>query len=353
MLVSRTHLYIVHSFKPHRLCDLVVLSPAILSKSHAKSLSIVYQLLQAVRSCHAAGVAVGELSAADVFIDEKLWVQLGLSHINEGFLVKGVAPCSTKSSSGLSSILDMFALEDIPSRSSTESGNGRFRYTEAVFAAVVKEHAQRPLPELTLDWMRGRLSNLDYLLLLNFLAGRRLNDPDHHPILPWVTDFGTRHSQLRDLSKSKYRLTKGDQQLDMTYGDGNADAVRLTQNGFLQGLIPHHVSDILSNITYYVYKARCTSKTVLTTHVRPKWEPLQYPASIERIYEWSPEECIPEFFLDADVFRSQHDDLCDLAVPEWAKSVEDFLERHLAVLESCEVSQNLHHWIDLNFGYKV
>lgn len=45
------------------------------------------------------------------------------------------------------------------------------------------------LPMLTGQWREGRLSNYDYLLELNRLAGRRLGDPGRSPVMPWVLDF--------------------------------------------------------------------------------------------------------------------------------------------------------------------
>lgn len=69
-------------------------------------------------------------------------------------------------------------------------------------------------------------------------------DPNHLSILfDQFKKFVGRH--WRDLSKSKYRLNKGDRQLDMTY-----DVCSCTDQ------IPHHVSDALSDITCYVYLAR-------------------------------------------------------------------------------------------------
>ena len=41
------------------------------------------------------------------------------------------------------------------------------------------------LQALTVAWCSKRLSNLDYLLHLNRLAGRRYGDRTFHPFLPW------------------------------------------------------------------------------------------------------------------------------------------------------------------------
>ena len=73
-----------------------------------------------------------------------------------------------------------------------------------------------PLRQLTDSWVNGRLSNFDYLMALNQLAGRVVGDPNNHPIMPWVIDFSTPDS-FRDLTKSKYRLNKGDHQLDLMF----------------------------------------------------------------------------------------------------------------------------------------
>jgi hypothetical protein len=74
-------------------------------------------------------------------------------------------------------------------------------------------------------------------------------------------------------------------------------------------------------------------------------------------------ELIPEFFylpeflenrFDFDFGVKQSGDrVNDVLLPPWAKgSAREFVRKHREALESQYVSENLHHWIDLIFGYK-
>ncbi|XP_063150813.1 WD repeat-containing protein 81 isoform X2 [Candoia aspera] len=294
-------------------------------------------VLLAMQACHEAGLACGVFSLEDVSVDEKLCARLrvplrGYEQLaqEEQQLGQGGAGAATSSDPGQDPAED-----------------------RAASVAAEGSLASWGLGGLVLDWVHGRLSNLDYLMHLNRLAGRRLGDPNYHPVLPWVMDFTSRGGQFRDLRKSKFRLNKGDKQLDFTY--------EMTKQAFVAGSglsgeqphVPHHISDVLSDITYYVYTARRTPKAVLCSHVRSQWEPNEYPANLERMQGWTPDECIPEFYLDPTIFKSIHPDMPDLEVPAWYGSCEEFVVAHRALLESPEVSRDLHHWIDLTFGYKL
>ncbi|XP_005582505.3 WD repeat-containing protein 81 isoform X1 [Macaca fascicularis] len=330
LLESPEMLYVVHPYVQFSLHDVVTFSPAKLTNSQAKVLFILFRVLRAMDACHRQGLACGALSLHHVAVDEKLCSELRL---------------------------DLSAYERPEEDENEEAPVAR---DEAGIVSPREQGGQPGQPTgqeelrgLVLDWVHGRISNFHYLMQLNRLAGRRQGDPNYHPVLPWVVDFTTPRGRFRDLRKSKFRLNKGDKQLDFTY--------EMTRQAFVAGgagggeppHVPHHISDVLSDITYYVYKARRTPRSVLCGHVRAQWEPHEYPASMERMQNWTPDECIPEFYTDPSIFRSIHPDMPDLDVPAWCSSSQEFVAAHRALLESREVSRDLHHWIDLTFGYKL
>ncbi|XP_065137112.1 WD repeat-containing protein 81 [Paramisgurnus dabryanus] len=352
LLESEEVLYVVLPYTQYTVHDIVTYSPAKLANSNAKILFILYQLLIAMRDCHASGLLCGDLSLLDIAIDEQLCsrLKISLTHYEKFGEYWSAVPCELESQ-----VLTSVA---------NDNHNGGV-------GEKLCQNCLHELKSLVLDWVHGRVSNFHYLMELNRLAGRREGDPNYHPVLPWVVDFTVPCGRFRDLKKSKFRLNKGDKQLDFTYemtkealaahGSGGINFVSdfvgpvgpggSGQSDHLH--VPHHISDVLSDITYYVYKARRTPKSVLCSHVRSQWEPNEYPASMERIQSWTPDECIPEFFTDPSIFCSIHPDMPDLDVPSWCNSYEEFITVHRQLLESREVSQQLHHWIDLTFGYKL
>ncbi|CAI5465683.1 unnamed protein product, partial [Closterium sp. Yama58-4] len=73
----------------------------------------------------------------------------------------------------------------------------------------------------------------------------------------------------------------------------------------------------------------------------------------ELIPEWF---CLPEMFQNVNGLSlgstQQGEEIGDVILPPWADSAVDFVHKQRAALESEYVSSNLHHWIDLIFGYK-
>ena len=150
------------------------------------------------------------------------------------------------------------------------------------------------------------------------------------------------------MSRTKWRLTKGDAQLDFSHANAPP---------------PHHVSDeFLCETTACVYLARVVPVSELRKRVRRRFVANEYPSSIERLYAWSPDEAVPQFYDDPSVFSASNRDaesangavgLGDLRVPSrrgWGDDAAAFVKKHRALLESDFVAARLPKWIDLTFG---
>lgn len=121
---------------------------------------------------------------------------------------------------------------------------------------------QDHLSTVTSAWVNGKISNFDYIMFLNEAAGRRMDDSNFHSIMPWVCDFTSPTGGWRDFSISKFRMNKGDNQLDVTY----------------EHSVPkHHISEGLSELTYAIYMARCMPISLLRTVVRSNFQAKEYP----------------------------------------------------------------------------
>ncbi|KAF5285879.1 hypothetical protein FQA39_LY04340 [Lamprigera yunnana] len=323
-------IFLVHiPFLPHNLNDCITFSPSILDKCFSKPLFIIYQLLQSLKALHDRSLTLGDITLSDIYLTEDLWIQI-FPQLASNLHLQDANKQDTKKTV----IVDC--------RKVGHKFDTNLRCVSCRIKTYDKvQLTNENLEELCHLWIDGQISNFTYLSALNKLSGRKLGDPHCHYVYPWVTDFSSRCGKnWRDLKKSKYRLNKGDRQLDLTFESS-------------QTQVPHHVSDVLSPITYYVYMSRRTPQSVLCKNVRTIWVPAEYPVSIQRLQEWTPDECIPEFFNDPTVFKSIHDDLDDLEIPPWSTSPEDFVQQHRDALESTYVSERLHHWIDLTFGYKL
>ena len=320
VLLDSSHLVFLSSLPPPSVADLLAFSPAALA-GQARLHFLTFQLLQLYSGFHRLGLAVGEISLHDLRLDSSL--HLSLQH-NMAATTSVLPPRPARPSQEELEVTELCRQLHAALHNTAEQGEVGMSLRRAVSL-----------------WSSRHLSTLDYLLFLNYLAGRRFGLPNHHPVVPWVTDFSS-PGATRDLARSKFRLTKGDEALDRTYEAGAGGVVA-----------QHHVTDVLSEITYYTYLARVTCREVLQRCVRPAWVPAEYPASVARLQEWSPDEAIPELYTDPAIFTSIHPDLADLSLPPWVTSPGQFVSWHRGLLEGEHVSRHLHTWIDLTFGYKL
>ena len=179
---------------------------------------LAYQLLSALDILHSAGRTHGDLQPSTINVLDLLWLKLLPSY---GMLCNNNQTTKTIETNG---------------------NNKRYPWPSPVIASTrlpMSSHCllgHGDLDTVTDRWCRGDITNLDYLMLLNKAAGRRMGDALFCPVLPWVTDFTTsilplvkdqkrtslqgsttKNWTLRDLTRSKFRLNKGDRQLDVTY----------------------------------------------------------------------------------------------------------------------------------------
>ncbi len=277
--------------------DVLLYSPRSIDNNNEKILFIFYQLLKLYKHLHSINLTCSELKLTDIYIDPSYFikVKLPIEQILKFYTTHLELTNNTDYSTD-----DIECLEE-----NTRCIEWTLKQDISNIYESYKHLNHQDLANITKKWTENKLSNFDYLLIINSISGRQWGYPYSHPIFPWISDFESLNTKLRDLTVSKFRLNKGDAHLDLTY-----QASLNSETG------PYHVTEFLSEITYYVYKSRVTDKETLCKNVRRTWVPNEYPQSIQRLYQWSPEECIPEFYCDPSIFHTIH--------PGWYISLYNF-----------------------------
>lgn len=159
----------------NNLLDCLNFSPTLIDKNYSRGLFIIYQLLNVLKALSDRGLCLGMLELQDIYLSENLWLQ--------------VLPRITNNIHSLDASLiyeHNKSKQSTPAVTSSQGSQGK-RGEEWGWRAEAVQ-----LEKLCMLWVRGRISNLDYLLHLNMLAGRSSNDPQAHYMVPWVTDFSSR-----------------------------------------------------------------------------------------------------------------------------------------------------------------
>ena len=199
---------------------------------------LMYQLLSALDVLHGQHLTHGRLRPSNIHVIDLLWLKLFPS---KQMLSAGRVTSSSSSSSSFSSY----------------NQHQCFPWPSPVVFNVPRHLGHGNIETVTARWCQGDICNLNYLMLLNKAAGRTMGDALFCPVLPWVTDFTTAAEDsnragtgstaggssnegmaqqwcLRDLTKSKFRLNKGDTQLNVTYRSA-------LEHGMMHGVVPHHI----------------------------------------------------------------------------------------------------------------
>ncbi|XP_013748138.1 BEACH domain-containing protein C2 [Brassica rapa] len=217
-------------------------------------------------------------------------------------------------------------------------------------------------------WARWEISNFEYLMRLNTLAGRSYNDITQYPVFPWIIsdnsseslDFSN-PSTFRDLSKP--------------IGALNPERLKKFQerySSFEDPVIPkfHYGSHYSSAGAVLYYLARVEPFTTLSIQLQGgKFDHADrmfsdIPATWNGVLEDMSDvkELVPEMFYLPEVLTNENsidfgttqlgEKLDAVKLPPWAKNPVDFVHKQRKALESEHVSAHLHEWIDLIFGYK-
>lgn len=229
------------------------------------------------------------------------------------------------------------------------------------------------LHDLTQRWERKEITNFQYLMYLNAIAGRSYNDLTQYPVFPWIlADYYSEELDLND-PKTFRDLTR-------PMGAQTAERRREFADRYKQWGETDDPSPAFHYGTHYSSAMIVCSFLIRLEPFTQHYLKLQGGTfdhadrlfdSIGKAWESASEknmgdvrELIPEFFylpefltnvnkFNFGVKQGTGEAIDSIVLPPWAHGdPKIFIQRHREALESEYVSANLHHWIDLIFGFK-
>uniref|UniRef100_A0A915DNE7 Uncharacterized protein n=1 Tax=Ditylenchus dipsaci TaxID=166011 RepID=A0A915DNE7_9BILA len=248
---------------------------------------------------------------------------------------------------------------------------------------IVDHKAQ--LQTATQMWRRDVITNFEYLMVLNKLAGRSFNDLMQYPVFPFVlSDYAsaiidlTCTASYRDLSRP---MAIQDAKMEPTYiHNYNYSAEEFKRHhggtGFSSPVRfgAYHYGSHYSNtgiVAHYLVRVSPYTNVALEYQDNNFDIPDRLFNSMETTWRLSSsesttdfKELIPEFFFFPEMFenlegldlgiRQNGRPVDDVILPSWCPSnnARLFCLIHRQALESSVVTANLHFWIDLIFGFK-
>ncbi|NWR38628.1 NBEL2 protein, partial [Tachuris rubrigastra] len=224
---------------------------------------------------------------------------------------------------------------------------------------------------LTQKWVLREISNFEYLMQLNTIAGRTYNDLSQYPVFPWILrDYVSETLDLsnpavfRDLSKpigvANERHARDVKEKYESFEDptGTVDKFHYGTHYSNAAGVMHYLirTEPFTTLHIQLQSGRFDCSDRQFHSVPAAWQArMENPVDVK--------ELIPEFFYFPEFLENQNgfdlgclqlsnEKVGDVVLPRWARSREDFIHQHRKALESEYVSAHLHEWIDLIFGYK-
>ncbi|XP_020371025.1 neurobeachin-like protein 2 isoform X1 [Rhincodon typus] len=224
---------------------------------------------------------------------------------------------------------------------------------------------------LTQKWVQRKISNFEYLMQLNTIAGRTYNDLSQYPVFPWIIcDYTSEELDLnnpsvfRDLSRpigvvnDKHAKDVKEKYESFEDPTGDIDKFHYGTHYSNAAGVMHYMIRVEPFTTLHIQlqsgRFDCADRQFHS--IPAAWQVrIDNPVDVK--------ELTPEFFYFPEFLENQNrfdlgclqmtgENVADVVLPKWAKSPEDFVYKHRKALESEHVSANLHNWIDLIFGYK-
>lgn len=246
-------------------------------------------------------------------------------------------------------------------------------------------------------WRHGTISNFEYLMYLNNMADRSYNDLTQYPVFPWV---------LCDYVSSELDLNDPKVYRDLSKPIGALNLERITRlkrrckemqeatTGFGIQKKNDNDNDNDKEQPMFLYGTHYSTPAFVSFFLvrqRPEWQlclqngRFDHPNRLFHNFAdtWrncmesdsDVKELIPEFYdtnnylangfdnqlgsflenkLELDLgVRQDNIRVNDVILPRWANNNStQFIKKMRDALESPYVSENLHKWIDLIFGYK-
>ncbi|KAG0364972.1 hypothetical protein BGZ54_006992 [Gamsiella multidivaricata] len=233
--------------------------------------------------------------------------------------------------------------------------------------------APSSIADITAKWEKHEISNFQYLMHLNTMAGRTYNDLTQYPVFPWIlADYTSEELDLtnpktfRDLSRPMGAQTP-DREKDFNdryhTWDGGDDRTPPFHYGT-------HYSSAMIVCSYLIRLEPFTQEYLklqggqfdhadrLFHSIGKSWTSASQK-TMSDVRELIPEFFyLPEFLMNTNGFnfgslQTTGEQIDHVKLPPWAKDdPKIFIEKHREALECDYVSAHLHEWIDLIFGYK-